>query len=166
MAEWSKPIQEKQHRLPRSSYVGEAIVSFTARIADRRHIFTETGIVNECLAMLQDAADPQSCVVPVYCFMPEHVHVVLQGLSPASDVWRSFVGFKQRTGYWFKKERIGCRWQKDFHDHIIRPGEDWPAHVRYIAANPVRAGLVERWDLYPYTGSIGYDLDALLMEAM
>jgi REP element-mobilizing transposase RayT len=96
--------------------------------------------------------------------MPDHLHVVMQGLSLESDAWRSFVQFKQRAGYWFSKNQIGCQWQKDFHDHIIRADEDWRAHVRYIASNPVRAGLVEQWDLYPFTGSIGYDLESLLVD--
>ena len=43
--------------------------------------------------------------------------------------------------------------------------EDWRALVRYIANNPVRGGLVEQWDEYPFTGSIGYDLHAIIEGA-
>jgi REP element-mobilizing transposase RayT len=68
--------------------------------------------------------------------------------------------FKQRSSFWLAQNRPGIRWQKDFYDHILRRDEDLIRHVRYILANPIRAGLVTDWRQYPYRGSTIFDLDS------
>ncbi|MNR61582.1 hypothetical protein D3C85_1833710 [compost metagenome] len=45
--------------------------------------------------------------------------------------------------------RDGPLWQHGFHDRAIRREEDLQAVARYIVANPLRAGLVERIGDYP-----------------
>lgn len=45
-------------------------------------------------------------------------------------------------------------WQKGFHDHAVRKEEDLPALARYVVANPVRAGLVQRVGQYPHWDAI------------
>ena len=40
--------------------------------------------------------------------------------------------------------------QDGYHDHALRQEEDLRAVARYIIANPVRAGLVERIGDYPH----------------
>jgi len=37
-----------------------------------------------------------------------------------------------------------CVWQRGFHDHALRGDESVPAVARYIVANPLRSGLVNR----------------------
>lgn len=151
-------IKEKRHRLPREHYRGEALVVITACIAGSRQPFTAHTIVQPCVQILEEAATTHHCAIPIYCFMPDHVHLMIQGLQPTADMWRVAVLFKQRTGFLFSQAQSGSRWQKDFYDHIVRSDEDWQAQVRYIANNPVRADLAEQWNAYPFTGSIGHDL--------
>jgi len=40
-------------------------------------------------------------------------------------------------------------WQKGYHDRAIRREEDLQSVARYIVANPLRAGLVQRIGDYP-----------------
>jgi REP element-mobilizing transposase RayT len=40
-------------------------------------------------------------------------------------------------------------WQRGFHDHALRREEDIRHVARYIVANPLRAGLIERIGGYP-----------------
>ena len=71
--------------------------------------------------------------------------------------------FKQQSGYWMRVNGASARWQKDFHDHIIRKYEDLKAHILYVLENPVRKGLVEEWQEYPFSGCVGYEsLEAVL----
>ena len=44
----------------------------------------------------------------------------------------------------------GAIWQKSFHDHALRADEDLRMVARYIVANPLRAGLVEQINDYPF----------------
>ena len=43
----------------------------------------------------------------------------------------------------------GQLWQKGFHDRAIRKEEDMQEIARYVVANPLRAGLVEKIGDYP-----------------
>ena len=84
------------------------------------------------------------------------------GKSETADSWAAFVRFKQISGYSMKQAYPRVRWQHSFYDHIIRSDESIEDAIAYIARNPVRAGLAATWQSYPYSGSIGWDLDAIM----
>ncbi len=50
------------------------------------------------------------------------------------------------------REEGGCGpvWSRAYHDRALRRDEDILAVARYIIANPLRAGLVQRVGDYPY----------------
>jgi REP-associated tyrosine transposase len=50
--------------------------------------------------------------------------------------------------YLAKQARI--EWQRDFFDHRLRTDESSNDKARYILQNPVRAGLVDRPEDWPY----------------
>ena len=110
---------------------------------------------------LQLAANKHHCLVPIYCFMPDHLHVMFKGFSADSDGLAAMINFKIRSGKWLFQHDVG-KWQRDFFDHIMRYGDDWRHHVAYIAQNPVRAGLVNNCFDYPYLGTIGCDLQDII----
>jgi putative transposase len=129
--------REKHHRLPREHYRGAVNVAFTLCVAGKVGLFTDDKIVSAFVALLAASAKRHDCVVSIYCFMPDHVHVLLSGQGESSDTWAAVVGFKQQTGFWLAKHHQEVRWQKDFFDHIVRRDEDLGAQMRYIAGNPV-----------------------------
>ena len=45
-------------------------------------------------------------------------------------------------------------WQRRFHDRAVRHDEDLTSLARYIVANPLRAGLVERISEYPHWDAV------------
>ena len=57
---------------------------------------------------------------------------------------------------------LHTEWQKDFYDHVIRKRDDVSRQVRYVLDNPVRKGLAASWRDYPFQGSLGCDLEAVL----
>ena len=155
-------VRERTHRLPRDCYRGEVAVAFTACVAERRPLFQDAITIHAFVELLRASAQKHGCLVMVYCFMPDHVHLILSGTGPGSDAWRAMVDFKQQTGYWLRRQTRETSWQKDFYDHIVRRDEDMAAQARYVAENPVRRGFVAHWRDYPFTGAIGVDLDAVL----
>jgi REP element-mobilizing transposase RayT len=83
--------------------------------------------------------------------MPDHLHLLLQG-SDRTDLSRLMKRFKQKSSFDFKRQTGEALWQKSYHDHVLRREEDLNDVARYVAANPVRHGLVADWTQYPYTG--------------
>ncbi len=94
--------------------------------------------------------------------MPDHLHMILQGLSDKADTWKTAVAFKQKSGFWFSSNRPEFKWQKDFFDHIIRTDENLATQARYIFENPVRKEIVSNWRDYPHNGSIGYSTEDIV----
>ncbi len=86
-----------------------------------------------------------------WVLMPDHLHWLLQLNGPLalSTLVKVFKGRTARQlGLLLPNSR--SIWQKGFHDHAIRREEDLRKIARYIVANPLRAGLVERIGEYPF----------------
>jgi len=95
-----------------------------------------------------------------YCLMPNHYHVTLRSNDPTiSDPIRHLNG---RYAQWWnhKYDRVGHVFQGRFKEQIVQRQDYLLALCRYIAMNPVRAGLVSRpedwkWSSYATTIGIG-----------
>jgi putative transposase len=152
---------EKRHRLPLEDYRGERCVDFTLCAQGRRPILASQSVVDGLLPILGASLEHERCENLIYCFMPDHLHLVVQGTVPRAHCYRAIVRFKQRSGFWLSQSGLG-KWQKDFYDRILREGQiNW--RQRYVADNPVRAGLVADPLEYPYLGSLHYDLRQILL---
>ena len=158
-------IKEKRHRLPKEFYKGEISVAFTLCLKENvaaGFSLREPEIVNIFIDILTSVAAKESCIVPVYCFMPDHQHLILTGTHGDSDILKTIASYKQRTGFWMTVNKPKMKWQKNFYDHVIRTHEEIVNQVRYILDNPVRKGLVSSWQEYPFKGSIGCKLEDIL----
>jgi putative transposase len=156
------PIREKNHRLTRESYKGFVSAAFTLCIFNRKPVFTEPAIIRVFLDILIAIAKKTHCIVPAYCFMPDHLHLLIRSMSGEADLWKTVVTYKQKTGYWLSINKPEIKWQKDFYDHIIRSDEKTGTHIKYILDNPVRKGIAASWQDYPYKGSVGCSLEDVL----
>ncbi len=76
--------------------------------------------------------------------MPDHLHALISfpGYSGMKAAIRSFKS-------WLAKSQA-IRWQRDFFGHRLRGWESAAEKAQYIRMNPVRAGLVESPDQWPY----------------
>lgn len=144
----NKSIKEKKHRLPLSCYQGEVRVTFALCVEGKKTLFAQKAIVDKFIEILKEAENKFNCKNWVYIFMPDHLHLILEGKSEQSDLWKTIILFKQKTGFWLSQNKMSG-WQKDFYDHIHRKEDDLQKHVIYILNNPVRKGLSTV--LYHYT---------------
>jgi putative transposase len=121
---------------------------------DRIEAFTHAATVAMVWVQFLRAAREMAFDVIAYCFMPDHAHLVVEGLADDSDL-KQFAKFaKQYSGYGYARAHGAARlWQKGNHDHIIRDDADLLDRVRYVVNNPVVAGLVTRPEDYPFLGS-------------
>jgi REP element-mobilizing transposase RayT len=156
-------VKEKRHRLPREFYIGKISVAFTLCLKGDSQAFIENEMISMFADILTSAVTKNGCIVPVYCFMPNHQHLIITGTCINSNIWKAIVFYKQKTGFWMSVNKPEIRWQKDFYDHIIRANEDIANQVKYVLDNPVRKRLVLSWEEYPFKGSIGCKLEDVLL---
>ena len=94
--------------------------------------------------------------ITVAVIMPDHVHIVLK-LAPSPDggdlplgkVMQSIKGFTARE---INKNRgvRGTLWQDESYDRIVRNEAEFLEKWNYIRNNPVKAGLCEIPEKYPF----------------
>jgi putative transposase len=134
-------------------YRGRFRYLLTFTTFSRNALFTDASAVNLALAQIVRAALEKQFEILVYCFMPDHLHLIVSGLADDS-LLKVFVKFgKQYSGYYYALENRRRLWQKGGHDHIIRDDVDLLDRIRYVVNNPVAAGLVRSAEDYPFLGS-------------
>jgi putative transposase len=150
------------HRLDPSQYAGYRAYSLTFATFDRVAWFQDAAVVEIVLSQFLHSAVSLGFEVIAYCFMPDHVHLIVVGKTAGADM-RRFVGLaKQRSGYAFARTRPGRLWQPSFFDRTIRSDEDIVEAIAYVIRNPVRDGIVKDPVDYPHWGSQAYSREAIL----
>ena len=128
-------------RLNGSVYVGRRCYFLTVWTFHRTHASHTDPIVEGVLMALRQCAADYQFAVHAYCFMPDHVYLLLEGLSNSSDLRRFIRDWKQRTTYEYRNTTGGDLWQREHVDHVLRPDEDLDFVMRYVLSAPVRVGL-------------------------
>jgi REP element-mobilizing transposase RayT len=138
-------------RLPRTSYPG-AVHHVTSRGVGRAEIFSSDADYEVFLATLVEAGRLARWSCLAYCLMPNHYHLLVGRV----DVARLSTGMQFLNGAYASRyntayERTGHVFQGRFHDELVRRDEHLLESLRYIALNPVRAGLVPRAELWQWS---------------
>jgi putative transposase len=124
-------------------YIGPDRYSLTFGTESRRPLFTEPAGVELVLKHVQQQADSEGFALLAYCFMPDHVHFLVEGLRDTSDSKRFISRAQQFSGFYYAKE-FDCKlWQRYGYERVVRHDEATMDVIRYIVANPVRGrGIV------------------------
>jgi len=135
------------------SYVGPHRYFVTCCTFDRTPLFTDELIVAATYLQLRRTVDHPAFAILAYVFMPDHLHLLIGGCHPASDLRQCVKRFKQLSGHGFQQRYRRRLWQDSYYDHVLRSSESTVSVARYIFENPVRNGLVRSPTDYPYLGS-------------
>jgi putative transposase len=149
-------------RLSSFDYRGSYRYSLTMCTYMRRPYVTSSINVERALLQISRSADRQRFEILAYCFMPDHLHMLVGGETSASDARRFIDLAKQLSGYAHRQATGDRLWQRSSWDRILRSQDDTTTVIRYLLLNPVRAGLVERPLDHPGSGSLVLDRQALL----
>lgn len=136
-------------RVPRQLAAGESY-HLTSRGVDRRDVFLDEHDRRRFVRRLGDAIDGRPLGCLAYCLMGNHIHLILSGDGLSiSRVMRDVLGGHAR--YFNRRhERSGYLFGARFHDVHIASDAQMHAALRYVALNPVRAGLVEHPREWPW----------------
>ena len=94
-----------------------------------------------------------------YCLMTNHLHLVLETPRPTLSTGLQWI--HGAYGRWFNERHglTGHVFEGRFGSEFVRRGEHLLELGRYLALNPVRAGLVQRPEAWPwssYAATVGF----------
>jgi len=152
----------RPHRLAGFSYLGCQRYFLTFCTLHRALRFVRDDIVDDVLLQIRRTAAHEGYENVTYCFMPDHLHLLIEATHDRADLRRYVKLAKQRSGA-AHALKCGARlWQEGYYDRVLRKDEDSKAIAKYILENPVRAGLVASVMDYPFSGSDRWSRTELL----
>jgi len=141
-------------RLSREHYQGDSVVFWTLTIFDKAQGWLDTRFHLCFRELMFHVAAREGLLCPIYCLMPDHLHLVWMGLRRDSD---------QLTGMAFLRTQLEpelrpAKFQPQAHDQVLRAEQRkrnaFATVCLYIAANPRRAELIRGTENWPFTGCI------------
>jgi putative transposase len=170
-------------RLPAHEYRGPRRYFLTICTEHRRPFFIDMRIGGASRDALLSTATRYGFAVVAYCFMPDHLHALLEGQTAGADFRKFVVMYKQQSAFAFRRperpaatvtgvaatlsrSRCARLWQRSYYEHVLRREEDVPAVVAYVLGNPGRAGLCASPEEYPLLGSDRYSIRELADAAL
>lgn len=148
-------------RLPREYYQGDAVVHWTLTVFDRAKGWLTEMFHARFRELMLHVAAREGLWCPVYCLMPDHLHLVWMGLRLKSD---------QLKGMSFLRTHLEpllapAKFQPQAHDHVLRAPQRlrnaFAEACRYDLNNPVRARLVAKPDGWRFLRCRGSGLPAI-----
>ena len=125
------------------------------RGVNKQHIFEEDRDYEKLKEVLLEIKDEMKYEIYVYCFMSNHVHIVLKESNPGDiSLIMKRVLTKYARWYNIKYKRSGALIANRYKSKPIDVDEYFLSLVRYIHQNAVKAGIVDdineyRWSSYP-----------------
>jgi REP element-mobilizing transposase RayT len=117
--------------------------------------FTDLPVARLLVMEMQRLEKEGVAIWLAWVIMPDHFHALLS-LTGQTSLGAVMNRLKGRSARLINAQygRVGAFWQKSFHDHALRTEEDRLEIARYVVANPLRAGIVERLGDYPHWDSV------------
>ncbi len=148
-------FDKRRRHLPHWEQPG-AVYYITFAVADGVSVCLSDAPAVDILVEALHHDDGRRYELRAYVVMPDHVHMILmplrrgKGTVPLSEIMKALKG---ATAHRMNAAlgRRGRLWQDESYDRIIRDAKEHRQKLRYIQNNPVRAGLVDRADEWPWT---------------
>ena len=140
---------------PRRSCAAGEVHHLINRGNKKARIFIEAADYQEFVTAMADAAERTGVRHMTFCIMPNHFHIVVQ--SSAENDISSYMQRLMNAHIRNYQERHGTKGTGHIYQGRYRPiqvlTDDHFLNVcRYVDANPLRAGLVDRAEHWPWGG--------------
>ncbi len=133
-----------------------AFYHITARGNEQKNIFKSNRDREQFLSYLESAVERYGAVIHAFCLMDNHYHAMIETPDGnLSQILRHING-AYTTYFNTKRRRVGHLFQGRFKAILVDRDEYATSLSRYIHLNPVRAGMVEFPEEYPWSSYIYY----------
>jgi putative transposase len=134
--------------------LGDGIYHVISRGNRREPIFVDDGDRRFFLALLERIGLEHRWTVHSYCLLYTHYHIVLETTRSSLSAGMRRLNGTYAQGFNARHRFVGHLFQGRFYSGLIQVDEHLLEVVRYVALNPVRAGLCREasdwpWSSYP-----------------
>ncbi len=135
-------------------HITEAIYFVSTKTRGNRRIFSDKRNSQILLNCIDNFRKKGRYLLLAFVIMPDHLHIMLKpnGNENISKIMHSIKRGSSRliNQMW---NRNGSVWQSSFYERIIRNEKEFWEKVNYVYNNPLKAGLVESPEDYPYSSA-------------
>ena len=122
----------------------------TTRTAGSEEVFAHPEQAEILIETLLFGKDQDWYDLLSFVVMPDHLHLVIVPKSRSlSEIMKSIKGYSARKIN-ESLDRNGPIWESGYFDYLLDGREKLLARIRYIHENPVREGLADEPQDYPY----------------
>jgi len=137
---------------------------------NREEVFFDAKDRKKYLALLKKYSVKWESTIISYCLMSNHIHLLTKPKSNES-LYKMMQGLTLCYTQYFNRtyQRTGRLWECRYHSCIVDHEKYLWAVARYVEQNPVRAGMVEKAEDYPYSSArahVNGSKDAVLGEEL
>lgn len=152
-----KPPQDPGRKtlphLPVREFPNQSVILYVTCTTRQRRPLLARAEIHDLLCAVWRQAD--HWLVGRYIIMPDHIHffcapwqIPTTPLKRWMEFWRA-----EMTRYWpWPAEKP--IWQKNFFDRQLRSGESYSKKWLYVMENPVKAGLLQKWEHWSFQGEM------------
>ena len=128
----------------------------TCRLFPRRRVFLASEFAR-LARVIHERRQKHGFLLTAWVFLPDHWQAILFPRFPAS-ISRVMESIKVGSTLHINAERKGSGhlWQPRFFDRALRSVKEYHEKVAYLHLNPVRAGLVQRAEDWPWSSVHDY----------
>jgi putative transposase len=130
-----------------------AVYHVTSRGNRKQEIYADSADRRYFLQVLERNVERYGWLTHAYCQMTNHYHLLVQ--TPLANISAGMQRLNAMYAEWFNwRHRVsGHLFQGRFHSTLVETGEQFVETCRYVALNPVRAGIRDepgdyRWSSY------------------
>lgn len=148
-------LRSASHRLRIGRYAEQnRIYLLTANTRGREPVFKDYGLGRMVIRQFKEVQEQGIADSLAFVVMPDHFHWLIQ-LSRGS-LGQLMCQVKSLSAKSVNEVigRTGNLWQPGYHDCALRREDELVMLARYVVANPLRAGLVDKLGDYPLWDAI------------
>lgn len=135
--------------IPHRGETGHGAYFITASAYMKQNLLQSERMANLFIELLYSYRKQQKYLLHEFVVMPNHFHLLI---TPTVTLERAMQFIKGGFSFQVKK-RFGMGtevWQTSFYDRRVRDAEEYDRLKKYIHENPVRRGLMERPEDWPF----------------
>ena len=150
------PLNRAFHlpRLPREHYQADAVVFWTLTTFNKVKGWLSPSFHQQFRELVLHAAAREGLVCPIYCLMPDHLHLIWMGLRRDTDQINGMAFLRT----YLEPELAPSKFQPQAQDEVLREEQRkrnaFAKACFYIAANPVEEELTAKAEDWEFTGCV------------